>query len=182
MQRALIALALSMLVAACAQLRPMPEGDPATGGFELSGRVAVRFGKESATGRVQWRHAETSDDLLITNPIGQGIARLTRDGRDVHLQTSDGGDYRAADAESLTEQVLGWRIPLEGLPQWVRARPVPGRPAEVKRDDAARIVELRQDDWRIEYEAYEGDRPSRMRLTRPDLEIRLIVESWQASP
>jgi outer membrane lipoprotein LolB len=78
--------------------------------------------------------------------------------------------------------VLGWRIPLAGLPQWVRGLPREGRPAEVTRDASQRVSEMRQDDWRIEYEEYSGDRPARMRLTRPDLEIRLIIESWQASP
>jgi outer membrane lipoprotein LolB len=168
-------------LAACAALGPMPVGDPETGGFELSGRVAVRYGRESATGRVQWRHGAASDDLLITNPLGQGVARLTRGRGEVELRTSEGREYRAHDAETLTETVLGWRLPLDGLPQWVRAEPRPGRPVEVERDASQRVKVMRQDDWRIDYEAYAGDRPSRLRLSRPDLEIRLVIESWQAS-
>jgi outer membrane lipoprotein LolB len=175
------ALAVVAAVAGCAQLAPMPSGSPETGGFELSGRVAVRYGQESATGRVQWRHGEASDDLLITNPLGQGVARLTRARGEVELRTSEGREYRAGDAEALTQKVLGWRLPLEGLPQWVRAQPRPGRPAEVERDPSQRVTVMRQDDWRIDYEDYAGERPSRMRLSRPDLEIRLIIESWQAS-
>jgi outer membrane lipoprotein LolB len=168
-------------VAACAALGPMPAGDPESGGFELSGRVAVRYGQESATGRVQWRHGAASDDLLITNPLGQGVARLTRARGEVELHTSYGREARAHDAETLTEKVLGWRLPLDGLPQWVRAEPRPGRPVEVERDASQRVKVMRQDDWRIDYEEYAGERPSRLRLSRPDLEIRLVIESWQAS-
>jgi outer membrane lipoprotein LolB len=159
----------------------MPSGEPASGGFELSGRVAVRYGGESATGRVQWRHSEAADDLLITNPLGQGIARITRAGEGFQLETSDGRQYHAPDAESLTAQVLGWSLPLRGLPQWVRGRPLPDEAAEVVHDSEQRIAAIHQDNWRIDYETYAGERPSRLTLSRPDLEIRLLIESWQAS-
>jgi outer membrane lipoprotein LolB len=165
----------------CAQLRPMPEGAPAAGGFELSGRVAVRYGTDSATGGVQWRHSEAADDLLITNPLGQGVARITRDDNEVHLESADGRKESAPDAETLTERVLGWRLPLEGLPAWVRAQPIPERPANVSRDDQQRVREVRQDGWLVEYLEYEGDRPSRMKLSRPGLEIVLLIQSWQAA-
>jgi outer membrane lipoprotein LolB len=164
----------------CAQLTPMPSSEPAPGGFELSGRVAVRYGQESATGAVQWRHSEAADDLLITNPLGQGVARITRQGKDFELETTDGRRYRAPDPESLTAQVLGWSLPLRGLPQWVRGRPLAGDPAGIVRDSEQRIAQLRQDDWRIDYEAYAGERPSRMTLSRPDLQIRLLIESWRS--
>lgn len=173
-------LAFFAFLSGCSQFASIPEGPPSIGGFELSGRVAVRYGKESATGRVQWRHEERSDDLLITNPLGQGVARLTRSGQEVQLQTNDGRSFHESDAETLTEKVLGWRLPLEGLPQWIRAQPRPGRPAQVSRDASGRVSEIRQDDWRIDYEDYSDDRPGRLRLSRPDLEIRLVIESWQS--
>ena len=180
MPRALFALAFAAALSGCAHLAPMPSGEPSPGGFELSGRVAVRYSGESATGRVQWRHADSTDDLLITNPLGQGVARITRAGEQFELETSDGHRYSAPDAESLTAQVLGWSLPLHGLPQWVRAQPLPGDPAEIQRDSADRVASLSQDGWHIDYEAYAGERPSRLTLARPDLEIRLVIESWQA--
>ncbi len=172
--------AIVVFLSACSQLAPIPEGPPAVGGFEVSGRVAVRYGNESATGRVQWRHDDSADDLLITNPLGQGVARVTRSGQEVQLQTNDGRSFREPDAETLTEKVLGWRLPLAGLADWILARPRPGRPSQVSRAPSGRISELRQDDWRIEYEDYADGRPSRMKLSRPDLEIRLVVESWRS--
>jgi outer membrane lipoprotein LolB len=159
----------------------MPEGSLGADAFELSGRVAVRYGNESATGRVQWRHTRDADDLLITNPLGQGVARLTRAGGGYELQTSQ-GDYHAPDAESLTERVLGWRLPLEGLPRWLRTEARPGSDASISKGSDDRVRELTQDGWRIEFEDYSGGHPSRVRLTRPDLELRLVVDSWQEGP
>ena len=146
------AVALIALVAGCATLAGTPVDDAALD-FELQGRIALRYGADGGNARFAWRHAVSSDDLLVTNPIGQGIARITRQRDEVMLVTADGKEYRALDAESLTQSVLGWRLPLAGLPDWVRARPVAGRPAQVRRTAAGQIESVEQDGWLIEYQA-----------------------------
>ncbi len=175
MFRLALAIAAAAALGACASL---PEaGPPLPGGFELSGRVAVRHGKDAASGKIFWRHSDDSDELLIASPIGQGVARISRERDRFRLVTGDNKEYRAADAESLTEQALGWRLPLAGLSDWVQARASPGRPAEM-RGDADQGLELRQDGWNVAYEEFRGGRPYRMRLTREDLQIILVVDQW----
>jgi outer membrane lipoprotein LolB len=174
LRRAFASIAV-LALAACATL-PKPSAPPSEGAFELHGRVAVRYGSEGASGNIAWRHAVESDDLLITSFLGQGVARIHRSGGEVQL-VADGKEHRAPDAETLTERVLGWRLPLAGLPDWVQGRPAPGGVARVRRE-GERVVAFVQDDWNIEYQAFDGERPSRLRLTRPDLEIRLIVDQW----
>lgn len=182
MFRALGVFAIAVCVAACAQLPRMPQGGFQPGGFDMAGRFSVRFQNELSTGHVQWRHQPLSDDLLITNPLGQGVARITRKADAVELSTADGNSQTAPDAESLTERVLGWQLPLEGLPEWIQGRVREGFPAETIRDDSQKLIELRQQGWRITYEAYQGDRPSRLQLSRPGLELRMVVESFTNSP
>lgn len=176
--RVLLAAAATAVLAACATL-PGSEGLDA-GGFHMSGRVAVRYGDEAATGRIVWRHTVATDDLVISNPIGQGVAQLERRDGLYILQTQDGERYEAADPEMLTEEVLGWRLPLEGLPQWVAGRPMPGVAAEAEYENG-RLKTLQQLGWQIEYLAYDeaSARPSRMQLSRADLNIRLFVEAWR---
>jgi outer membrane lipoprotein LolB len=173
--RLALGFAAAAVLGACASL---PEaGPPLPGGFELSGRVAVRHGKDAASGKIFWRHSDDSDELLITSALGQGIARISREGDRFRLVTGDNQEYRAADAESLTEQALGWRLPLAGLADWVQARASPGRPAEMQ-SDVDKGLELRQDGWHVVYEEFREGKPFRMRLTREDFEIRLIVDQW----
>jgi len=167
--------AAAALLAACAAL-PEPSPPP-PGGFELSGRVVIRHSKEAASGKIFWRHSDEADELLITSPLGQGIARINRERDEYRLVTGDNKMYRASDAESLTEQALGWRLPLAGLPDWVRGRASPGRPADT-RGEAGGSLELRQDGWHVSYEEFRGGRPFRLRMSREDLEIRLIVDRW----
>lgn len=176
LRRLIVAFGVALL-SACASM-PSHEGLEA-GGFHVTGRVAVRYGDEAATGRVAWRHTPQTDDLVIANPIGQGLAQIERrDGLYV-LQTQGGERYEAADPEALTEQVLGWRLPLTGLPQWIGGQPMPGVPAYTEAE-GGRIKALHQMGWRIEYQAWDeaSGLPKRLQLSRDDLSIRLAIEAW----
>jgi outer membrane lipoprotein LolB len=173
-----LAFAAVLFLAACAEMqfqRPAAEAE-----FELSGRIAVRFKDESSTGNFAWRHGARNDEVMITSPLGQGVARIVRDGEAVTLTDSEGREHRAADAEALTEEKLGFRLPLAGMADWVRARPGPG-PSQVRKDGAGRIAELEQSGWKIEYQEWgaDGKLPARMRLTYPGIELRLAIAQWK---
>jgi outer membrane lipoprotein LolB len=176
--RRLCAAAALLLLSACATpafLLPAADAE-----FELAGRIAVRYRDDAGTGSIAWRHGLRSDEMLLSSPLGQGIARLVRDGEEVALTTQDGREFRAADAESLTEKVLGFRVPLLGLADWVRGRPA-ATPAPTRQtlDASGRLAELEQSGWRIEYLAYEAGLPSRLKLNYPGLELRLAVSEWK---
>ena len=70
-----------------------------------------------------------------------------------------------------------WRLPLAGLADWMRGRPRAGSSADVQPGEGGRPFSIRQDGWNVEYEEYTANRPARMRLTHPNVEIRLVVES-----
>jgi outer membrane lipoprotein LolB len=148
--------------------------------FELSGRIAMKYRDEAGSGNIAWRHALESDELLLTSPIGQGIARIVRDGKQVVLRTQDGQELKAEDAEALTERALGFRIPLAGLADWVRGRAgAAPAPLLVKKDAQGRLAELQQAGWTIEYQEYAGALPSRLRLVYPGIELRLAISEWK---
>ena len=167
--------AAAAILGACAAL-PEPGVAP-PGGFALTGRVAISRAKDSGSVRIFWRHSSDADEMLVTSPVGQGIARITREDGRYRLVTGDRKEYRALDAESLTDEALGWRLPLSGLPDWVQARPSPDRPATVT-GGMGEGLEIRQDGWKVAYDEFRGGRPFRMRLSREDLEIRLVVDQW----
>lgn len=165
------------VLAGCAPNFTLPARDVQ---FELSGRIAMRYRNEAGSGNLAWRHAAESDELLLTSPIGQGVARIVRSGKEIVLTTQDGQELRATDAEALTEQALGFRIPLAGLTDWVRGRAGKEPPPEsMRRDAEGRLAELSQAGWTIEYQAYEGSLPSRLRLLYPGIELRLAITEWK---
>lgn len=174
-----------LLLSACAAIDQQPApAEPIGEAFFLSGRVAVKYGVEAASGKFSWQHGLDNDDLLISTPLGQGVARIERRGAMVNLTTSDQKVYQASDVESLTEQVLGWRLPLEGLHDWVRGREAAGAPAQIQMDGSQRPAELRQSGWLVEFLDYKPGSalPARLRLSRENLEIRLFIDQWRGEP
>jgi outer membrane lipoprotein LolB len=195
-------LVLPQLLAGCAALTPektavntiivepaaeMPSTQSAD--FALVGRTSVKGGKESFSGGVQWQHSGSHDEILLLNPLGQTLAQIRRTPEGVHLATSEQESYYASDVESLTEQVLGWRLPLMGLQYWVRGMNSPATTAAIDKDLDGRVVAIRQDGWEIGYSSYFPSSPSQtmegqvglprlLLLTRNGLQIKLVIDTW----
>ncbi len=176
MSRVLAAAAI-LLVAACAQAPLEPPQGPLE--FHLLGRIAARYSGDGFTGNVDWRHARGGDDMLVSTPLGQGVARIVRQGEAVQLSTADGREYRAPDAETLTEQGLGFRLPLEGMADWVRGEPSGGAPSSASRFPDGKIQRLEQQGWRIEYLSYENGRPKLMQMSYPGVQLRFVISEWK---
>ena len=152
---------LVLFLCACAQVQLQP---PQQVQFDLLGRIAARYRDDGFTGNVNWRHAAGGDEMLITTPLGQGVARIVRQGDAVVLTTAEGKEFRAADSESLTERVLGFRLPIEGLAETVQGKPSPS---------------LEGRGWKVEYQEYDAQRrPTRLRLTNAGAEVRLAIHQW----
>src|SRR2546426_12338145 len=160
-RRAAASALVSPLLGGCAQLETGAAGEAE---FDLAGRLAARYGEESSPGNIAWRHAKDFDEMLITTPLGQGVARIVREGDQVTLTTAEPREYHAADVESLTQQVLGFRLPLDGLADWVRGRPSP---------------DLERRGWKIEYQEYASELPARPRLPYPGIRLRPIISRWK---
>jgi outer membrane lipoprotein LolB len=157
--------------------------------FALVGRASVKGGKESFSGGVQWQHSSSRDEILLLNPLGQTLAQIQRTSEGVHLATSERENYYASDVESLTEQVLGWRLPLIGLQYWVQGLNSPATTAAIDKGPDGRIVAIRQDGWEVGYSSYFPASPSQamqgqvalpklLMLTRNGLQIKLVIDTW----
>jgi outer membrane lipoprotein LolB len=150
--------------------------------FRISGRIGVRYGGESFSGLLRWGHREAGDEIFILSPLGQGVARIERDAAGVSLVTAEGRTYRARDVETLTQEVLGWRLPLSGLQYWVTGHPAPGAAMDMDFDDERFLRRLRQNGWRVDYEEYRAVQglalPARLEMANNELTVRLVVDSW----
>lgn len=158
-------------------------------GFRLIGRVSVKEGREGFSGGVQWRHLQDSDEILLLSPIGQAVGQIERTADGVSLITAEQEHYYADNVEELTEQVLGWRLPLSGLQYWVQGTSSPDTSSEIDLDIVGRVAAIRQDGWEIDYSGYPSvvaaqaaqPRPTRAKLLtlqRNGLRIRLVIDEW----
>jgi outer membrane lipoprotein LolB len=187
-RRAAVAALTAALVSACAIVpRELPRVDPAAlTAFGLEGRINLRVPKESFPGRVRWEHAPATDEIWFYSPIGSTVAYLIRDVRGARVTTAEGREYQADNLRQLAWEVLGWDLPLQGLPYWVRGLPWPqGEPGIEERDAQGRLSRLVQAGWQVSYldwaPAGVQGLPSRMDLRGERLRIRLVVERWSVN-
>jgi outer membrane lipoprotein LolB len=187
----LLAGAVASLIAGCASLPPPPpqtslSRETSAEAFSFSGRIALRQQDRNLSGGIRWQHSVERDDILLLSPLGQGVMSIARDAVGATLRTPDDKTYHAPDAEQLAFEVTGWRIPVSGLASWVRGNPRPGPVVREQRDDQGRLASLTQDEWTIEYPVYfdpPNERlPKRMVLTRPEFELKLVVDNWEHAP
>jgi outer membrane lipoprotein LolB len=175
---------LALLLGGCATVPSAPPAAEApywSANWTLQGRIGVQSSEQNLSGQIHWQHREDRDELLMTSPLGQGVARIVRDGEGVVLEIPNQPTRHASDADTLTREALGYVLPVTGLTWWVQARPAPGRAFEATRDASGRLAQLKQDGWTIDYLQYSADaRPRKLTVAREGLEIRLVADSWQA--
>jgi outer membrane lipoprotein LolB len=154
--------------------------------FGLIGRVLVKADKHGFSGGVHWQHTDISDELLLFSPLGQTVAQIDRGPEGVYLITSEQKTYYASSVEDLTEDVLGWRLPLSGLQFWVLGTHFPFTMSEKDLDSNGRTVAIRQDGWKITYLDYFSQPvpaynilPRVLELSRVDLKLRLVIDNWK---
>ncbi|HWR76245.1 MAG TPA: lipoprotein insertase outer membrane protein LolB [Thiobacillus sp.] len=175
---------LALIVGGCASVPSSPRinvESPLQTRWTLQGRIGVQAGEQSLSGQIHWQHRAETDEVLMTSPLGQGVARIVRNVEGVMLEVPNQPTRHAPDAESLTREALGYVLPVSGLVWWVQARPDPAQAFEATHDAAGRLTQLRQNGWVIDYQQYAADaRPRKLVVTREGLEIRLVADSWQA--
>ena len=147
--------------------------------FSLEGRFSLSQDSKNYSGRLRWTYRGVSSELLLSSPFGQGIAEIVTDARGAQLKTGDGKIFKAPDAGGLTQEVLGYSLPLGLLADWVRGRAEAG---EKHLDALGRLAHLRHDGWRVEYSYGDSDPaspPVRIVAQRNgDFELRLLIEEW----
>lgn len=152
--------------------------------FQIEGRISVKTEDQAFSGSIRWQHDPGSDDILLSSPLGQGVAEIQRKGSTTVLTDSEGKRYEAGSSEELLEKALGLRLPLEGLAYWVAAQPRPVAGFSARQDTQGRLVSLEQDGWQMEFgHLREQDGrwlPGRIFARHgANLEFRLAINRWE---
>lgn len=183
--------ALAVLVVAaaagCATVAPPsgPLNKETAAAFEASGRLSARRGSEGVTAHFTWSHAPAGDRFDVSTPLGQIVARLSGDPAGVRMERPGESPVAYADWSTLTREVFGVAIPVDGLASWIQAQPVAGSAFDIERDAAGRPLVLRQQGWEIVYsyaDATSATNPVRLVMRYPDsepIEVRIVVDRWQ---
>ena len=156
---------------------------PEYAAWGFQGRVSLVRGEQGWHARMRWDETAGSFHLSLAGPFGQGAMQIDGDTDGmVRLQTADGQEYVARDADALVMSATGWQLPVTGLRYWVRGVPAPGGEARFTTSTQGRLERLQQDGWDISYNRYQAlagrDWPTRIHLETTDIAVTLVVDEW----
>ncbi len=146
--------------------------------FSLQGRVSVQFDEQSMSGQLNWRAGLDGDEVLLSSPLGQGIAGISRNASGVVLTRPGEPVLAAENVEVLTQKALGFQLPLSGLRYWIQAKPDPASASEIRVNPEGGVEQITQNGWKINYLQYKGKLPRKIHVAREGLEIRLVIDEW----
>ena len=174
----------------------------AISGWKVKGKIAVKAGNKGGHASLRWDREEQTQHIELYGPLGGGRVVIDEDANGARLKDTKGGDSRGDSVATLIEQRLGWPLPFDQLPAWLRGLPAkPG--AKMEWDDQGRVLRMNDSGWQVRYPAYQivsvadgrqAQIPSQIELNAlpgtlrvydkkgeylgEDFFIRLIIKSW----
>lgn len=155
--------------------------------YRFEGRVAVAAGSEGFNASLGWTQAGSGSTVRLTGPLGAGSLRVHFDDDQLRVESSRGQVLEGEEAQGALREQLGFAPPLDDLRYWLLGRPAPGGEALEERDSGGQLLTLTQHGWRIEYQEYLPQQatmgvvslPTRLRATREDLRLRVVIDRWR---
>ncbi|MBB3797945.1 outer membrane lipoprotein LolB [Xanthomonas arboricola] len=159
--------------------------------WSFQGRVAISKGSNGGSGRIDWQQDGAQYRVQLSAPVTRQSWVLTGDtasgaGR---LEGLDGGPRSGPDAEQVLLEATGWTIPVNQMPDWVRALRIADAGAErADLDAAGRPRTVQQDGWTIDFLAWapagagQPELPQRIEARNGEAKVRLLVDQWTVSP
>lgn len=154
--------------------------------WKMSGRIAAHNDTDAWNASILWRQGENDYDVNIIAPLSSDSLRLYGNSAGVTMKLANGSIHTAETAEQLLSDQLGWQLPVEGMRYWVIGLPRPGNGnTHPQLDVGGRLAALQQAGWNITYDSYlrvgNLDLPRKIYLSRPRLEVKIIIDHWELS-
>ncbi len=170
--------------------------------WRIKGKIAVKAGGKGGHATLRWDRAPDQQKIELYGPLGGGRVEIESDAAGARLKDTNGGELSGESAAVLIEQRLGWPLPFEQLPDWLRGLPSSDQ-ASMEWDEAGRIVRMNDQGWQVSYPEYQlitinaidHSVPRMIELNAlpgtlkvydkkgeylgEDFFIRMIVKSWQ---
>lgn len=150
--------------------------------FSIKGRLGVQAEGKGFSGNLSWQHRKLNDDIALYSPLGGQLASIKKTPENVTLTDANGNSISAEDTETLTQNTLGWQLPLDGLADWALGRPRNTTIQGSTWDEHGHLSTLKQDGWEIQYENYVAQNghflPSKIILRNEKVFLKLLIENW----
>lgn len=185
---------IATLLSACAVQSPAPtvsdweahrEDLAMLENWSFSGRLAVKSPQGADSARLQWTQRGEDLELELSGPVGMKQLRLVSEGSTARLWKD--GNWQSLDsAEQALREQLGWSLPLDYLPWWLRGLPSPGLEAGDEVIEDGRLQKLQQAGWTVEYPDYQAidnyALPRTILFQRDQVRGKILLKQWTLAP
>lgn len=180
-RRAWLLGSLVLAMSACSTL-PGPGASMPEPAQRWSGRFALQLTAmarppdgERSSGRFALSRHQDVSELSLISPLGTTLAQARIDDARASLRTADGREFEADDAEALTEQVFGWRIPVRRLPDWIEGRIARVTERHTGDDGVERALAGDEAGWSIRFDPWTDTPPRRVVISFPGHVVLTLV-------
>lgn len=172
----------------------LPEGPLSERNYQsaiaVGGRLSVRYqqnGKpQSLQGKFRWQQQGEQTDITLYSPLGQTIATIAITPGLAVMAQSDGEKKQAPNVTALTQEVLGWPMPVDGLRYWLQGF-VQNVEGKLQTASPEGMHSFQSDGWRVRYVSWQRNAsiqyPKRVDMERTtaeagDIVLRLVIDDW----
>ena len=178
---------LAFLFTACATVQMSQQGNGNLQRFFLDARLSIKLERADETpqfvsGQLLWQHdgAKQQDSLQILSPFGHTLAALNRQAGLAEVTLANGRQFQAESLKALAAQGLGYELPFDALPDWLKGS---GSPRAVTSFDAfQRPAQLDDGIWHVRYtypDNHADSLPSILQISSDEgLSLRIMVDRW----
>jgi outer membrane lipoprotein LolB len=122
--------------------------------IELNGKIAVNFQNNAeqppVNGNFTWTQRPGRVDVSVFDPFGQTVAEISVTPDSATLTQPRREPRTAKDIDTLTQQTLGWPLPVAGLRDWLQGYAVDAQGKRFAASPANNNVVTR-DGWRLRF-------------------------------
>ncbi|MEK0160991.1 lipoprotein insertase outer membrane protein LolB [Pseudoalteromonas piscicida] len=152
--------------------------------WQARGKLAFIAPDNRQSANFNWYLKEDKQNLILTSFVGTRIFELEE--LDTHSElTFEDNVHKGMDSSDLVKRLSGLSLPVNQAPQWLTGL-VEAPASEL--DDLGRIRNAQWQSpsgrvWQITYQQYKMQDgmwlPSRMKLSSTNIEVKVLITSWQ---
>lgn len=152
--------------------------------WTLRAHMGVSDGQHGGSGTLIWIQNGEHFSFTVRAPITGRSFRLTGGPDGAVLKGLDRGPVHGPNAQVLLARVLGWRVPIKPLHDWVRGLRAGGAASDAVlrfgHDGLPSL--LKQDGWTVQYRDWftniDPALPSKVYAAHGNYHVRLSIRSW----
>ena len=151
--------------------------------WTASGVIGIRYNGKADSANYVYSQEGEDFSIKLYGPLGIGSIEIKGGDNKVTFIDNKGKETQADSSENLMMQHLGWYVPAEGLKSWIKGIPISDKDTNRQIDDNNLVQVLLEKGWEIDYSGYkmfdgEYPLPTKIKMTRDALSLKIIVKSW----